>query len=161
MRASSRRVAVERACLRRATGNSNMGAGMENSARTARRRLPARMGAVIFSRMAKVPRVAFLCCTAILSCLFAAGCHHAASDAGLTKMTLQSDWYPQPEHGGFYTALVKGYYKDAGLDVSIQPGGPYVSVEQQVSVGAAQVGMSSSDKILESIADGEPLIAVA
>jgi NitT/TauT family transport system substrate-binding protein len=134
---------------------------MENSARTARRRLPVRRGGVIFSRMAKVPRVAFLCCAAILSCLIVAGCHHASSDAGLTKMTLQADWYPQPEHGGFYTALVKGYYKDAGLDVSIQPGGPYVSVEQQVSVGAAQVGMGSSDKILESIADGEPLIAVA
>ena len=76
-------------------------------------------------------------------------------------MTLQADWYPQPEHGGFYTALVKGYYKDAGLDVSIRPGGPYVSVEQQVATGAAQFGMSSSDKILESIADGEPLVAVA
>ena len=28
----------------------------------------------------------------------------------MTKVTLQADWYPQPEHGGFYTALVKGYY---------------------------------------------------
>ena len=33
---------------------------------------------------------------------------------GLTKVTLQADWYPQPEHGGFFTALVKGYYKDEG-----------------------------------------------
>ena len=39
-------------------------------------------------------------------------------------MTLQADWYPQPEHGGFYTALVKGYYRDEGLDLDIQPGGP-------------------------------------
>lgn len=97
----------------------------------------------------------------LLITLIAAGCHRSSSDAGLTKVTLQADWYPQPEHGGFYTALVKGYYKDAGLDVSIQPGGPYVSVEQQVATGAAQFGMSSSDKILESIADGEPLVAVA
>ena len=81
--------------------------------------------------------------------------------SGLTKVTLQADWYPQPEHGGFYTALVKGYYKDEGLDVSIQPGGPYVVVEQQVSVGAAQFGMGSSDKTLESVADGQPLVAVA
>lgn len=90
-----------------------------------------------------------------------AGCRHSANEAGLTRVILQADWYPQPEHGGFYTALVKGYYKDEGLDVAIQPGGPYVSVESQVSVGAAQFGMSSSDKILESIADGQPLIAVA
>jgi NitT/TauT family transport system substrate-binding protein len=91
----------------------------------------------------------------------AAGCHHASGGASLSRVTLQADWYPQPEHGGFYTALVKGYYKDAGLDLSIQPGGPYVTPEQQVSVGTAQLGMSSSDKILESIADGQPLVAVA
>jgi NitT/TauT family transport system substrate-binding protein len=93
--------------------------------------------------------------------LAAAGCHHSANEPGLMKVTLQADWYPQPEHGGFYTALVKGYYKDEGLDVTIQPGGPYVSVERQVSVGEAQFGMSSSDRILESIADEQPLIAVA
>jgi NitT/TauT family transport system substrate-binding protein len=96
----------------------------------------------------------------IIAILTAAGCHRSSSGA-LTKIILQADWYPQPEHGGFYTALVRGYYKDAGLDVTIQPGGPYVSQEQQVSVGAAQMGMSSSDRILESVADGQPLVAVA
>jgi NitT/TauT family transport system substrate-binding protein len=85
----------------------------------------------------------------------------SSSGMGLTKVTLQADWYPQPEHGGFYTALAKGYYKDEGLDVTIQPGGPYTVVEQQVSVGAAQFGMGSSDRTLESVADGQPLVAVA
>jgi NitT/TauT family transport system substrate-binding protein len=96
----------------------------------------------------------------LLAALIAVGCHRS-SDTGLTKATLQADWYPQPEHGGFYTALVKGYYKDEGLDIKIQPGGPYVSVEQQVATGAAQFGMGSSDKTLESISDGQPMIAVA
>src|SRR6202030_4224101 len=77
------------------------------------------------------------------------------------KVILQADWYPQPEHGGFYTALLKGYYRDEGLDVDIQPGGPYVSVEKQVAVGAAQFGMSSSDKMLESVAVSQSLVAVA
>jgi NitT/TauT family transport system substrate-binding protein len=96
-----------------------------------------------------------------------AGCSRQASPGGsdsgksLTKVTLQADWYPQPEHGGFYTALAKGYYKEEGLDVTIKPGGPYVVVEQQVSVGAAQFGMGSSDRTLESVADGQPLVAVA
>lgn len=92
------------------------------------------------------------------------GCHQSAnrnSASGLTKVTLQADWYPQPEHGGFYNALVKGYYKDEGLDVSIQPGGPYVAVPQQVSAGAAQFGMGGSDQVLEAVADGQPLVAVA
>lgn len=78
-----------------------------------------------------------------------------------TKLTLQADWYPQPEHGGFYTALVKGFYRDEGLDVTIQPGSQYLIPDQQVAVGAAQFGMGSSDRTLESVADGHPLVAVA
>jgi len=93
-----------------------------------------------------------------------AGCHSSSKQAestGLTSVTLQADWYPQPEHGGFYTALAKGYYRDEGLDVSILPGGPYVVVPQQVAAGTAQFGMASSDQILESVAGGQPLVAVA
>ena len=107
-------------------------------------------------------------CLLVFFASLLAGCSRsssgvAASHGGspLTKVTLQADWYPQPEHGGFYTALAKGYYKDEGLDVTIQPGGPYVVVEQQVSVGAAQFGMGSSDRTLEAVADGQPLVAVA
>src|SRR5450631_988524 len=101
-----------------------------------------------------------LCALTVLG-LFMSGCHHPASDNGLTKVVLQADWYPQPEHGGFFTALAKGFYKDEGLDVTILPGGPYVTVEQQVSAGAAQFGMGSSDKVLEANAEGQSLIAVA
>ena len=43
----------------------------------------------------------------------------------MTKVVLQTDWYPQPEHGGFYTALVNGSYEEEGLDVTIQPGSQY------------------------------------
>jgi NitT/TauT family transport system substrate-binding protein len=107
-------------------------------------------------------RKCFFYILAFLAALSTQGCHHAdTSGGGLTKVVLQADWYPQPEHGGFYTALAKGYYKDEGLDLSILPGGPYVTVEQQVSVGAAQFGMGSSDKVMESISGGQPLIAVA
>lgn len=93
--------------------------------------------------------------------VFVCGCHHQTADNGLSKVVLQADWYPQPEHGGFFTALAKGFYKDEGLDVTILPGGPYVTGEQQVSAGAAQFGMGSSDKVLEADAGGQSLIAVA
>jgi NitT/TauT family transport system substrate-binding protein len=111
--------------------------------------------------MAKPVLSRFSWCIVVLALTAAEGCHHDSDKAKFVKVALQADWYPQPEHGGFYTALVRGYYKDAGLDLSIQPGGPYLNVEQQVAVGAAQFGMSSSDKILESVADGQPLVAVA
>jgi NitT/TauT family transport system substrate-binding protein len=96
-----------------------------------------------------------------LAGLSAQGCRHSDSSNGLSKIILQADWYPQPEHGGFYTALAKGYYKDEGLDVTIQPGGPYISVEKQVSSGGAQFGMGSSDKVIEADSSGQSIVAVA
>ena len=36
--------------------------------------------------------------------------------------------FPEAEHGGFYAALVRGYYREAGLDVRILPGGPETPV---------------------------------
>jgi NitT/TauT family transport system substrate-binding protein len=108
--------------------------------------------------------VVSICSLLFVASLSALGCRHSSNETGETgptKIILQADWYPQPEHGGFYTALVKDYYKNEGLDLSIQPGGPFVSVEKQVSSGAAQFGMGSSDRTLESVADGLPLVAVA
>lgn len=93
--------------------------------------------------------------------LVVSACRQPRDSNGLAKIVLQADWYPQPEHGGFYTALMKGYYKEEGLDVSIQSGGPYLSPYKQVAAGGAQFGMGSSDRILEAVSDGQPLIAVA
>ena len=93
-------------------------------------------------------------------CLLLGGCRKQSTSNGLTPVTLQTDWYPQPEHGGFYDALIRGYYRDEGLDVTILPGGPYVNSNQQVSVGAVQFSMGSSDNTLESIGNGVPLVAV-
>jgi len=88
------------------------------------------------------------------------GCHHAPAN-GLTPVKLQTDWYPQPEIGGFYTAQLNGYYKAEGLDVEILPGGPYISSDGLVASGAVQFGMNSSDHVLEAVANsGEPLLAV-
>jgi len=87
-------------------------------------------------------------------------CKRSAQPSGPVSITLQTDWYPQPEHGGFYDALLKGYYKDEDLDIHIAPGGPYVSGEQQVSGGAAQFAMGSSDQVLVAVSRGLPVIAV-
>ncbi len=93
--------------------------------------------------------------------LLVCSCHRAQDLHGRTKVILQADWYPQPEHGGFYTALEKGYYQAEGLDVEIRAGGPYLSAYQQVAAGGAQFGLGASDRILEGQAEGQPLIAVA
>jgi NitT/TauT family transport system substrate-binding protein len=104
------------------------------------------------------PRPHFILLIATLCSLIA--CKRNAQHAGPTPITFQTDWYPQPEHGGFYDALLKGYYKDEGLDIHIVPGGPYISAEQQVSGGAAQLAMGSSDQVLVAVSRGLPVIAV-
>jgi len=98
---------------------------------------------------------------AVLSMLTA--CHSnqpPASSNGLIQVRLQADWFPQPEHGGFYTAIVKGYYQAEGLDVTILPLGQYTSVPPLVASGGAEFGLGSSDQILVAVSNGLPLAAI-
>ncbi len=101
---------------------------------------------------------------AILSLTLLSGCRKDSAltgTNGLTPVRLQADWYPQPEHGGYYTAIAKGYYQAEGLDVQILPIGTYTSGLQTVSSGGADFGLASSDQILEAVSNGLPVLAVS
>lgn len=101
---------------------------------------------------------------AVLFAAAACGCSQDAAptpDAGgLRKVTLQLNWYPECEHGGYYAALVKGYYRDEGLDVEIVAGGPNTPVTQQVDAGKATFGVVNADDVLLGRAAGADLVAV-
>jgi len=43
------------------------------------------------------------------------------------KVTFQTNWLAQGEHGGYYQAVADGTYKACGLDVTIAQGGPQVT----------------------------------
>ena len=99
---------------------------------------------------------------AALPFLSLGGCRGTpASSNGLTPVRLQLDWYPQPEHGGFFTAQRLGYYKAEGLDVTILPLPQYGSVAPIVASGQAEFGLGSSDQMLEWDSNGLPVLAVA
>jgi NitT/TauT family transport system substrate-binding protein len=76
---------------------------------------------------------------------------------GHVKIKFQTDWYPQPEHGGYYQALAKGFYAAEGLDVEILPGGPNAQVMTSVAVGRADIGMTDGDDVIVAIARGVPI----
>ncbi len=78
----------------------------------------------------------------------------------LRKVILQTDWYAQPEHGGFYNALLKGFYKEAGLDVEIRQGGPFSATSERVATGQVHFSLSTTDQIMLLAQQGLPLIAV-
>jgi len=42
-------------------------------------------------------------------------------------VTIQLKWVAQAQFAGYFVAKEKGFYKDAGLDVTIKPGGPDVA----------------------------------
>lgn len=60
------------------------------------------------------------------------------------KMKLMPAWQPQSQFAGYYVALEKGFYREAGLDVSIE-----------------HVGINSSRPPVERIASGEVDIIVS
>lgn len=84
----------------------------------------------------------------------------AAPKAELRKVVLQSDWFPQAEHGGYYQALAKGFYREAGLDVDIWPGGPGAGIKLKVARGDAHFGMQRSDDLILAVSRDMPLMMV-
>src|ERR1017187_2015988 len=96
-----------------------------------------------------------------------AGCGRPASSEPpknvpppLRRVVFQTDWFPQAEHGGFYQALAKGFYREAGLDVEILPGGPGATIKLSVAKGLADFGMYRSDDVIVAAGRGLPLIIV-
>ncbi len=70
------------------------------------------------------------------------------------------NWFPEPEFGGFYDALLNGTYSAAGLDVTLVPGGPGVPVLEMLASGQADVAISGADDLLLKRAKGLDAVAV-
>jgi NitT/TauT family transport system substrate-binding protein len=85
----------------------------------------------------------------------------APKQAKLIKVTLQSKWVPQAQFAGYYAALANGYYKAAGLDVTIKPGGPDIIPEQVVASGQAQFGIDWLPSLLSARDKGTDLVNIA
>ncbi len=77
------------------------------------------------------------------------------------KVTVQLKWVPQAQFAGYYVAQAKGYYKDAGLDVTIKPGGPDVSPVQVLAGNQADVIVNWMPDALAAREAGVPLVNIA
>ena len=108
---------------------------------------------------ATIPRFLALFTVLLAAVLTACGKSVAepVATGALVKVKFQTDWYPQPEHGGYYQALAKGYYAAEGLDVEILPGGPNAQVMAGVAVGRADLGMTNGDDVIVAVARGVPI----
>ena len=59
----------------------------------------------------------------------------SGSAAMAEAVKLQLKWATQAQFAGYYVAAAKGFYKDAGLDVTILPGGPDINPQQVLAGG--------------------------
>ena len=73
---------------------------------------------------------------------------------------LQLKWRHQFQFAGFYTALEKGYYREAGFAVTIIPATPGTDPVETVLKGGADFGVASSELVLR-YAKGDPVIVLA
>lgn len=76
------------------------------------------------------------------------------------KVAVQLKWKHQFQFAGIYAAKAKGFYRDAGLDVSVLEGGPELDPVALVMSGAAEFGIGNSTLLVDR-AKGLPLVVVA
>src|SRR4051794_15776569 len=95
----------------------------------------------------------------LLAGAFALGLSAAAT--AQDKVTLQLKWVTQAQFAGYYVAKDKGLYEEAGLDVTINPGGPDIAPPQVIAGGGADVIVDWMPSALASREKGVPLVNVA
>src|SRR6185369_13781393 len=78
----------------------------------------------------------------------------------LEQVNLQLKWTHAFQFAGYYAALDKGYYREAGLDVRIQEAKPGFDVVESVVSGKAHYGIGSSGLLLARNA-GKPVVVLA
>jgi diguanylate cyclase (GGDEF)-like protein/PAS domain S-box-containing protein len=78
----------------------------------------------------------------------------------LDNVTLQLKWTHAFQFAGYYAAQEQGYYRDAGLIVTIKEALPAVDPVKEVIEGHAEYGVGSSSLLLERKA-GKPVVALA
>jgi NitT/TauT family transport system substrate-binding protein len=85
----------------------------------------------------------------------------AASAEAADAVTIQLKWVTQAQFAGYYVAKDKGFYKEAGLDVTIKPGGPDIAPEQVLAAGGADVIVDWMAAALAAREKGVPLVNIS
>ncbi|WP_419908151.1 ABC transporter substrate-binding protein [Hoeflea sp.] len=83
----------------------------------------------------------------------------AAGD-DLKKVNIGVDWFINPNHGPLVVALERGYFADAGLDVTLVPPEDTLDNVTMVLDGRVAIGMSDQPRTQIEIAGGSPLSVV-
>ena len=92
--------------------------------------------------------------------ILGAGMLVAAPVLALETVTLQLKWSHAFQFAGYYAAIEKGYYREAGLDVNLREAAPGIDPLEAVLTGKAQYGVGMSNLLLARHA-GRPVVVLA
>lgn len=84
----------------------------------------------------------------------------AGSDTGNTKLqhvTMMMNFTYSGHHSPVFYGVQQGYYKDAGIDLTIEPGGGSLKTVQAVGAGHADFGWSDAPSIITGVEAGVPV----
>jgi NitT/TauT family transport system substrate-binding protein len=78
-----------------------------------------------------------------------------------TDISIQLKWLPQAQFMGYYVALEKGYYTEAGLNVTIVPGGGDVAETTAVNNAQVDFGVTWVSNLIAANSGGMDLVEVS
>ncbi|HEY8491875.1 MAG TPA: ABC transporter substrate-binding protein [Dehalococcoidia bacterium] len=78
----------------------------------------------------------------------------------MTEASIVMNWFPEPEHGGYYYAALNGLYEDWNVDATIEPGGPGIDTVRLVASGQAKFGVGNGDQLARGRNEGIPVVAL-
>jgi len=99
-----------------------------------------------------------LICTVLLA---GCGTQPTPTPPPLEPVTLQLQWVTQAQFAGYYVALDKGWYREEGIDLTIDPGGPDLVPSDLVTAGQADFGTGLLADLVVGVQQGKPVISVA
>lgn len=84
-----------------------------------------------------------------------------AQAATQPKLKVCTSWFAQAEQGGFFQAKALGLYEKAGLDVTIQTGGPQINGQQLLASGVCDFYTGYPMQTMQAVERGAPVVSVA
>src|SRR4051812_8076358 len=92
-----------------------------------------------------------------LSALCASPGIEAQAQPALKKVGFLTNYVFHGRHSPFFIGLEKGFYKDAGFDINIQPATGSGFVVTAIDSGKADYGMADAGPIIQGIAKGSKI----